>query len=827
MEARDHENPVDSDTNNTYALTITVTDIDGNTDSEDWIVTVENATEVVPFVINAIPDVTINEHTAYVSVTPILIGVPSGKVTYAISGQDAARFSIDSSTGVVRMEARDHESPVDSDTNNTYVLTNTVTDADGNRDSEDWIVTVINIQELLDPTLKENVINILKATHDIAARWSYTNLDAIHHRLTWLHRNKGSKNTSHQGIKFRFDNEVVDSIMNTESMSEESVVDNIKTTAAELLVGRQPCARNDDGLEAPPCGNVTYTISGSDGDDFSIDSSTGVVTMVARDYENPVDSDTNNTYALTITATDEDGNTDSESWIVTITDVVETLDSVQEDLSLTQDNTSTSTESIDWMVHLGSFGEEQNAQQLVDRVAMFDLTADIFPVTTDGGVLFGVRVGPLSSRQSATAVAALLSANGFDEPWILNVPGQVVANSDDPSPAPASTQTTTPNDNLNQIAQEEAIPTPSALVPQHQDAVQASVEPLETTTFTIVSIDDVIINEGTTYTSVRPVITAAPTGDQPLNDAVQYRNTEDTQTTGGEAVADSLKSAVQGVAINEATKIRESIVGTLNPSFEPVAGNWSIWTSGEITIGGDASSSIEPKSRSVHIGIDKPLEDDRGTVGVALGVGADKIEFEETNKIESDNYSLSLYGALPVYDDSILDALIGYGHLKYNTTRKDEAFNWSHTLMGNREADQIYASLAIRDLDFIGGSSETENNNWGIFPYGKLNLSYTEFDAFSESGAFTALTFEEQTMSDVRVSLGVDMHFTFQIKETFIRPFAQLEYGVGLTDISDAEMFYTVEKDNNNPPIYKFQPDNESKTVWKISLVRPIYWRQL
>ena len=143
--------------------------------------------------------------------------------------------------------------------------------------------------------------------------------------------------------------------------------------------------------------------------------------------------------------------------------------------------------------------------------------------------------------------------------------------------------------------------------------------------------------------------------------------------------------------------------------------------------------------------------------------------------------------------------------------------------MGNREADQIYASLAIRDLDFIGGSSETGNNNWGIFPYGKLNLSYTEFDAFSESGAFTALTFEEQTMSDVRVSLGVDMHFTFQIKETFIRPFAQLEYGVGLTDVSDAEMFYTGEKDNNNPPIYKFQPDNEAKTVWKIGLGLDLY----
>jgi len=71
-------------------------------------------------------------------------------------------------------------------------------------------------------------------------------------------------------------------------------------------------------LTGTPIGGVTYTISGNDAADFVIDSSTGVITMVARDYESPVDSDTNNTYALTITVTDEDGNTDSESWVVTV-----------------------------------------------------------------------------------------------------------------------------------------------------------------------------------------------------------------------------------------------------------------------------------------------------------------------------------------------------------------------------------------------------------------------------------------------------------------------------------------------------------------------------
>ena len=74
-----------------------------------------------------------------------------------------------------------------------------------------------------------------------------------------------------------------------------------------------------------PIGDLTYTLSGDDATDFSINSSTGVVSMVARDYDNPVDSDTNNTYSLSITATDEDGNSDTESWVVTVTDATAPL----------------------------------------------------------------------------------------------------------------------------------------------------------------------------------------------------------------------------------------------------------------------------------------------------------------------------------------------------------------------------------------------------------------------------------------------------------------------------------------------------------------------
>jgi len=72
-------------------------------------------------------------------------------------------------------------------------------------------------------------------------------------------------------------------------------------------------------------GTVSYALSGTDAADFTIDSSTGVVSMVARNYESPADADIDSVYSLTITATDS-GNTNSTataSWTVTVTDVTE------------------------------------------------------------------------------------------------------------------------------------------------------------------------------------------------------------------------------------------------------------------------------------------------------------------------------------------------------------------------------------------------------------------------------------------------------------------------------------------------------------------------
>ncbi|MBT4123099.1 MAG: hypothetical protein HOE35_04115 [Candidatus Ruthia sp.] len=77
-------------------------------------------------------------------------------------------------------------------------------------------------------------------------------------------------------------------------------------------------------LVATDVQTITYSIAGTDAADFSINSSTGVVSFSPTpDYEAPADSDTNNTYLFTATATDTKGLATTQSVVISVTDVAE------------------------------------------------------------------------------------------------------------------------------------------------------------------------------------------------------------------------------------------------------------------------------------------------------------------------------------------------------------------------------------------------------------------------------------------------------------------------------------------------------------------------
>ena len=70
-------------------------------------------------------------------------------------------------------------------------------------------------------------------------------------------------------------------------------------------------------------GPLTYTLGGTDSALFTVNASTGVVSMVARNFESPADSGLNNIYDYTLIATDANSNITSKAVAVTVTDAVE------------------------------------------------------------------------------------------------------------------------------------------------------------------------------------------------------------------------------------------------------------------------------------------------------------------------------------------------------------------------------------------------------------------------------------------------------------------------------------------------------------------------
>ncbi|ARN77289.1 hypothetical protein BST97_04440 [Nonlabens spongiae] len=109
------------------------------------------------------PTQTVMENNSFTSVQPTLTNSPGGTITYSLSGDDAALFTINSSTGVVSMVPRDFENPVDSDTDNFYDLILTGTTSLGGDVSDEFTVIVNNDCEEEELAL----MNKLRATDPI------------------------------------------------------------------------------------------------------------------------------------------------------------------------------------------------------------------------------------------------------------------------------------------------------------------------------------------------------------------------------------------------------------------------------------------------------------------------------------------------------------------------------------------------------------------------------------------------------------------------------------------------------------------------------------
>ncbi|MDB3893295.1 autotransporter outer membrane beta-barrel domain-containing protein [Candidatus Thioglobus sp.] len=277
------------------------------------------------------------------------------------------------------------------------------------------------------------------------------------------------------------------------------------------------------------------------------------------------------------------------------------------------------------------------------------------------------------------------------------------------------------------------------------------------------------------------------------------------------AGSDKITSDAQMIAVNEAARLREGLLGSLNPSFGSVLDDWSMWTAGEISIGktDETSLSSEQKmdAQTISLGFDKPT-DNEGLLGVVLSIGKSNTDIgTSTTNVKSDNYALSTYRVFKQDNKPIIETVAGLGRLNFDTTRKDG----SETLTGARNANQVFAAVTAKGEAF-------EHNNWSITPYGKASLAYTKLEAFSESGGATALTYDKQTLKETKVYIGTDMNYLITINNGTVKPFINLEYSANLSNGSDATMHYSSESTD-----YTLNLDKTATNSWKLGLGADIY----
>jgi VCBS repeat-containing protein len=274
-------------------------------------------------------------------------------LTYSIiGGADAAKFQIDTATGVLSfIAAPDFEAPTDAGANNVYEVQIQVSDGLGGLDTQTLSVTVTNANDnapiFSSGTSASFAENGGGAVYDANAA-DADNLGALAYSLSGTDAALFNIDAATGVVTFKtapnFEapgdagaNNVYDIVVTASDgafSTDGSVaitVSNQNDNAPVFSSGASASfAENGTGVaydanatDADNLGTLTYALVGTDAALFNINAITGEVTFkVAPNFEAPADAGGNNVYDIVVTASDGSNTTD-RAVAVTVTDVAE------------------------------------------------------------------------------------------------------------------------------------------------------------------------------------------------------------------------------------------------------------------------------------------------------------------------------------------------------------------------------------------------------------------------------------------------------------------------------------------------------------------------
>ena len=209
--------------------------------------------------------------------------------------------------------------------------------------------------------------------------------------------------------------------------------------------------------------------------------------------------------------------------------------------------------------------------------------------------------------------------------------------------------------------------------------------------------------------------------------------------------------------------------------------NWSSWSEGSISVTkiGDSttSSSKEIDSHGLALGFDTKLNNN-DTLGFAIQYGQSDADVGSngTNS-DSENYNLSVYRTRSLDDNHFIEGIFGVGAIESDLTR----VSGTNTLTGSRDGTQVFGS--------VNYGKTIDKGEFSLTPTGRVDLGYTELDAYNETGT-NALSYGKQTIESGLASLGVEINNVVKFSNSSLKPFGSLEYGLDFSNSSDAKMNY-------------------------------------
>ena len=359
----DAEAPTDAGGNNVYDVQVQVSD-GTNTDVQDIAVTVTGLNDNSPVISSngggATAAVNVAENGTAVTTVTATDADAGATLTYSIvGGADAAKFTINASTGVLELvSAPDAEAPTDAGGNNVYDVQVQVSDGT-NTDVQDIAVTVTNVNDNT-PVITSNggaataAVNVAENTTavttvtatdaDAGATLTYSIVGGADAAKFAINASTGvlefvsapdAEIPTDAGGNNVYDVQVqVSDGTNTDVQDIAVTVINASdnapvitsngggSTASVNVAENGTAVTTVTATDADAGATLTYSIvGGADAAKFTINASTGVLEFVsAPDAEAPTDAGGNNVYDVQVQVSDG-ANTDTQNIAVTVTNV--------------------------------------------------------------------------------------------------------------------------------------------------------------------------------------------------------------------------------------------------------------------------------------------------------------------------------------------------------------------------------------------------------------------------------------------------------------------------------------------------------------------------